>query len=456
MKRFQRDTMFDYSRSIRTGLLLLATLASGCQPILTTNSLEDPSNTADSAGYACHNSAGAYALPRHLLAFDVTLTEGGTGPSHYDITTPVGTPAQADPHAIYCLDFLGSAWADDKVQVKRYASGPNDPDAPQLLLSRIDTLVEDKTLEIASAVVDAAAAAIAGAGGQNRGAIGLSGTGSNRTYDYAHFEVDPFDKPWMSRINKALDPMDHCIFLDPTDDPYVPEWQGDLCKGYGISDDGAFPYYGAAAINPRLPPRSMGAKGVLYRPLLTHKLIIMKRNRDPVGPEWQLFGTQRVAMANAAPAFLLEVKRSAFVARAMSISFDHGSLFSIRLSKPSEANAFAGFVLRTVQVVVSIPVRALVIGQTDAKNRQDLIAAQAGLLQTVAAYKKAIADQSTPAAAADGKAQPQRAAMQGETDVRSGARQSLSYDACIQNSMLINPDQDPAAVCAGLVTSGGQ
>jgi hypothetical protein len=119
----------------------------------------------------------------------------------------------------------------------------------------------------------------------------------------------------------------------------------------------------------------------------------MKKNHNPVGAAWQIFETRRVSMTNAAPAFVLEVKRSPLVARTMDIEFQNGVLSKVDIDKPSEAKALSGFILRTVQTIVSIPVRALVIGKTDAQNRQALIKAQADLLGTLRAYNIAVEDE---------------------------------------------------------------
>ncbi|WJI42195.1 hypothetical protein NL532_15940 [Mesorhizobium sp. C120A] len=415
---------------------------------MTTTSFEQGNHKSEN-GFACQNSAGAYALPKHVLKFDVTYTEAdpdpakGT-PARYDIGA-VEIVAQPDPTRIYCLDFLASAWAEDKVNIQR-DTGPDKRGG--LLLEQISTSNHDQTLDIANQIVDAAATVAAAAG--TRGAVDVI----DKKLVTARFEVDPFDRTQMLRVNAALRDLDYCLFLEPANDPYVPKWENDLCSGYRPQAKKEFPYYGLDIIDRNPPPKSDGIKGVLYKPLLTHKLVTMKRNRDPVGPAWQLFGSQRVTMANAAPAMMLEIKRSAFVTRSMKIKFEDGSLQSVSVSKPSEANALADFVLRTAQVVISIPVRALVIGKTDAENKTMLIAAQAELLATLRAYNAEVEKQAG-GNNSDGNASPQRSSSRFASPDADTGYGSVSYDACMRNSVLMHPT-NPESFCAGLEASAGQ
>jgi hypothetical protein len=415
--------------------LSIAGLAA-CQPVLTTSTFDkNPAGSAEP--YACRNSAGAYALPRHILHAVVKLTDAdANGPARYNLTLE-DTEAKADGDGVYCLDFLFSAWAEDKISISR--SG--------LLLQAVKTSFDDRTIDIANSVVDAAAAVAAASAGARSGFDGAKGA----PLKIADFEFDPFDKDEIHKVNKALKELDHCIFIDPVNDPYVPDWQADLCNGYLEGAGNNFPYYGLDIIDEKAPPQSLAGKGILYRPLLTHKLVVMKRNHDPVGKAWQVFETKRVEMSNAAPAFLLEVKRSALVARTMDITFNKGVLNTIEISKPSEAKALSGFVLRTAQVIVSIPVRALVIGKTEAQNRQALIKAQADLIATLRAYDAAVEaekakQQASAVASLPAAAQTARAAVLPRTEQSA----DIAYQTCVRDSVL-SASLDPEGYCANLL-----
>lgn len=407
------------------GLLALALLP-GCQALV---SDEIDLSGVDPTRSACKDAAGAYSLPRHLLSFAVTKRESSPEVAASYAIEDITTLVSADPRRIYCLDFLSSATATDKIAIARDG----------LLLTRIASSFSDQTIEIANKIVDAAAQSIAAASGLRGAFI----TNDSKNYIVAQFDFDPFSHEEMIKVNRALAPLDHCVFLDPVNDPYVPAWQVNLCTGYR-QVGGDYPYYGLPVISPVLPTTSVAESGILYRPLLTHKLVIMKRNHDPGGTPWQLFQTQRISMTNAAPTFVLEVKRSAFVERKMSIAFNGGVLDTVSIVKPSEADAFARFALRTAQVIVSIPVRALVIGQTDAKNRQALINAQAALIQTLRQYGRDVDDFAARTEVT-------------ETEETRSSRAANDVDnrvaECMRTGALI--PGDPLTYCTNLVAAEG-
>lgn len=424
--------------------ILLVSALTACQPVLTSAPLEPPGKTE--GGYSCQHSAGAYALPRHTLTATVTFTDATSAdPARYDIS--IGTPqAKPDGKRVYCLDFLFSILSEDKISISRAG----------LLLTKIDTSFDDKTIEIANAVVDGAAALAAAQAGQ-RGAVGVSG----KKYLVASFEFDPFDHSELDKVNKALKELDHCVFIDPVNDPYVPSWQAHQCSGYRPPDSAGYPYYGIGVIDENPPPLRVANTGVLYKPLLTHKLVVMKKNHDPVGAAWQIFETRRVSMSNAAPAFILEVKRAPLVKSQMTLEFENGVLKQVDIDKPSEAKALSGFILRTAQTIVSIPVRALVFGRTDAKNRQALIAAQADLIATLRAYNDSVGTsfnrQAQTGAQAD-SAQTQntrQAVLPDAAQTAAAGNPDIAYQACVRDSILSAAD-NPEAVCAGLLEGRSQ
>jgi hypothetical protein len=364
----------------RVLLLALAALVAGCGATLVSETLD---RDAASAFGACKYQAGAYALPKDLLYLEIDKVEDGS--PHYFEVKHVATRRTADPTRIYCLDFLGSALSNDRMSIGRGSDdGTDENGSSSLLLTAIGSRFDDQTIKIANAIVDGIARIAVGP----RGAFESKEEGQAVV---AQFEFDPFDREQLTKINKALRPLHHCVFLDPTNDPYVPDWQIDQCSSYAPpGSSGAADYYGMSIINKNPPSTSEGLRGVLYRPVLTHKLVIMKKNNDPVGAPWKIFETKRVQMTNASPAFMLEVNRSLFIERTSTITFDKGVLTGVSLTKPSEAEALSGFVLRTVQTIISIPVRALVVRASDAKNRRELINAQAQMIATLRQYNAAV------------------------------------------------------------------
>ncbi|WFP61463.1 MULTISPECIES: hypothetical protein [unclassified Mesorhizobium] len=432
-----------FSRPSLAAMLSLNLLVCGCGPTLVSGPVEEVSaGQGGSAG--CRYPAGAYALPLDLLHVEIRKTVGADRVFYaaQDITTR----RTADPSRLYCLDFLGSALANDKLAISHATDTGNDATS-SLLLTKIGSEFDDRSLKIANAVVDAAAQVAV----RPRGAFGVPGDGNKIELVVGQFDFDPFNYEQIQKVNHALRSLDHCVFLDPTNDPYVPAWQASLCSSAAYMPPKDPSYHGLSVIKADPPPLSDKLQGVLYRPLLTHKLVIMKRNHDPVGAEWQLFQTKRVQMTNAAPAFLLQINRSLFVDRTMDIDFSNGVLQAVRIDKPSEAEALSGFVLRTMQVIVSIPVRALIVGKTDADNRKALIQAQAQMIATLEAYDQAVEKEKQRRQANSTTANsPVRSTLAVPATADPSAQTDLS--ACLNAAAAT---EDPLAKCTEILQGAG-
>lgn len=419
---------------------LLVSLLAACQTLVS-EPLQISGGDMKPYG-ACRHEAGAYALPRDLIDIEIVRIVDPR-PHRYEART-VATRRTADASRIYCLDFLWSALSNDRISIGRGTDGDG---TSSLLLTRIASAFDDQSLVIADAVVNAAAAVVAGPRG------GFLNKDKSEVVA-GQFAFDPFDRAQMLRITEALAGLDHCVFLDPTNDPFVPAWHGSLCNAYAASapsKDGDYPYHGLSVIRAEPPAAADALRGVLYKPLLTHKLVVMRRNHDPVGPSWKVFETKRVQMTNAAPAFMLEVNRSLFVNRTMNIGFTNGVLESVDIEKPSEAEALSGFVLRTVQVVVSIPVRALVFRKNEATNRKELIQAQAQLIATLEAYEQAVQSAAKQKADLAGSTPTNRFGATGPVEEFNGAGTDLS--ACVRAAAATT--DDPLATCTALLQSRG-
>ncbi|TBC25588.1 hypothetical protein ELH33_32950 (plasmid) [Rhizobium ruizarguesonis] len=418
-------------------ILLLSAMcvAQSCQPVLTTTVLETASQPSP-ATQGC--KAGTYSIPRTQLSFYTTYSEPTSDTAaRYDLSdiTAAVTAEQAGP---FCADFPVSGWSTDKIEVERSSAG---------LLKRVSTSNDDQSLVIAAKLVGAFAASDAARG--NRGAVGIVG----QKFKHQDHMVDPFDESAMRTMNDALKKDGYCIYVDPTDDPVVDGWQTSLCPGVVA----ARPVVGGSGelrqVVRAIPPRSAGARGIIYRPLLTHRVVTMKRNENT--QSWELYGTQHIAMTNGAPVFLLEIRRSPFVVRTFDATFDDGVLQSLKVTKPSEAEAFSGFVLSTAQAIISIPIRALVIGKTNTQNRQALIAAQAELLETIYAFNKAVADQSAGVEGGDRTTGGGRLATPARVAETARPAGSMSYEACMQNAIMVSP-ANPEAYCENLSAGAGQ
>ena len=426
-------------------LLLTAGLAA-CGPML----VSERYGTEDTAtnGLACRYQAGAYALPRDLLRLEFWKKQD-QGAAEYIWPEAVSVVRTADTRRIYCLDFLSSILADDKIAIGRgvdSAAGDNS----SLLLAAIGSQSTDRSLEIAHEVVKAAVHVAS-----NRGGF-LDGKTSKEVVE-GQFDFDPFDRRQMDKINDALEPLRHCVFLDPTNDPYVPDWHGELCKGYVAHQSSRHDddYYGLAIIDDKPPPVSASFRGVLYKPLLTHNLVIMQQSDNPDGPGWRVFETRRVQMTNAAPAFMLEINRSAFVTRKTDVKFDKGVLQSVTVDKPSEMLALSRFILSTTQLLISIPVSAVVPKKSEADSRKELIDTQDKIILNLRQYNAAVERQKLQeaenVAVANGQ-QPARAAVTRSTAVETAVDGSIEFDECLK---LASARPNPRAACEEILANGG-
>jgi hypothetical protein len=425
--------------TLKLGLLMLFACATqSCQPVLTTTALEA---TSQQSARVQSCKAGTYSLPRTLLSFYSTYSGSSDGkPARYELSD-ISPEVTVDEVGPFCADFPVSGWSTDKINVQRTENG---------LLKHVSTSNEDQSLKIAEKVVGAAAAIASSESGQ-RGAVGIVEKKFIRRYP----QVDPFDEAQMRSMNNSLMEDGYCIYIDPTDDPVVDNWQSTLCPGVVargtavVRTESALRHAVRAA-----PPKTAGARGLIYRPLLTHRIVTMKRNENSAGGHWEFHASQYMAMTNGAPFFLLEIRRSPFVTRTFDAVFDLGVLQSVKISKPSEAEALSGFVLSTAQAIIAVPVRALVFGKTETQNRQALISAQADLLDTIYAFNEAVSKEASGGADAENRSSngPRAGARShlSETAAMSG---SMPYDACMKNSVMINPE-NPEVYCEALSTSG--
>ncbi|MFK3967946.1 hypothetical protein ACI2KT_30700 [Ensifer adhaerens] len=385
------------------------------------------------SGTNCDLGNGGYALPKDILRVRVALRQGD--PASYEIGN-VDVIRTAD-NETYCLNHLSSALSNDRIEIIY-----GQTEETKSLLSSISTTFSDQSLAIASSFVDAAAAVAARPRGAFVSDAGLSFVGE--------FDFDPFDYDRTRKANLSLSAFDHCVFLDPSNDPYVPAWHANLCPVQVSKHTAPAVVHAIPLKDSRASVGDYNRPGVLYRPALTHKLIVMKRDHD-AGGAWRVFQTRRVQMTTAAPVLALEVKRSLFVSRDMDITFAGGVLTSVKINKPSEAAAVSAFVLRTAQVIVSIPVRALIIGTTDRRNREELIRAQAALIKTMQDYDKAVKDAKAAKIAARAGQQPQSQRTAFDPVGEAVASAEGDFNECVNAASMMD---SPYEECAKLLEAG--
>jgi len=369
--------------------IFAVSLLTGCQMLDSKWLDTDPGQV----GTTCHTNAGTYHLPRRLITAKVMSTDKGAFAITVDSTTANGAPYVADRNETYCLDFLLSYLSADRVGIQRTEDG---------LLQRVFTQADDKTKDIAQEVIQAAADLVAS---DRAGIPGRSFATRPRFFDdiaatvVATFQFDPFVEREAREVNYALVEFGYCLYLDPRNDPFVPRWSQDICReivgqrskkrgapvyrGPSIvyKADPAYPRSGLPIFDPRPVPPELQQTGILYRPELTHTLVVI-RKPDPGSrfSEWRPVASDRIVVPNAAPAFILEVKRAIFVKAETDVQFTSGLIRNISVNKPSELLAASNLALTAAQIVTNIPAQTLKIFNNRAENTIDLINTNAQLI----------------------------------------------------------------------------
>jgi hypothetical protein len=377
--------------NLLTGCLVASAL-SACQMLDSerlSTSLSEGGSTA-----TCQSNAGTYFLPRRLITIELTEMTGKAAGFGINIVQD-NTDYVADRNESYCLDFLLSYLSADRVGIQRNKQG---------LLERVYTQAEDKTPKIAKEAIQATADLIASEGARSlsrslRPQIQIK----DKPNVIASFQFDPFVEREAREANNALSEYGFCVFVDARNDPFAPEWSSDICKEivagksasaktkrgsidpaliskYGPS----YPRSGLKIFDPNPVAPTIQERGILYRPELSHSLVVLQKP-DPKSrhTQWRAAGSQRIIMPNAAPAFVLEVKRAAFVKAETDIQLQNGLLKNVSVNKPSELLAVSNVTLAAAQIVVDIPNQALKILNNRVANTEALIKANSDLIDVL-------------------------------------------------------------------------
>ncbi|MBY5533646.1 hypothetical protein HFO58_10780 [Rhizobium leguminosarum] len=345
-----------------------------CSSVVLTEAVED--NISD-GGTTCNASLENYYLPKRELDFVVMKTgPAGGGTFRYDMRTAAdGTEGFSlvtvpDGTQHHCISYRPNAFYSDVVRAKVTPNG---------LLELVYSNVDDQTPKILEQTAKGIALLVANRD-SNRDLVDPN---KENVVDMTK-SVDPFDFDDLTETNNELAKRGYCIYVDPNNDPFVPDWMGNQCtsrKRYTVytakdSPEEAFNSASYAAGN--------GPLGILYKPLISHTLVILRKDDPDSFDPWRIWKRQIVEMPNKAPVFMLQVQRGLFTGRKTEINFDNGMLASIQVEKKSELNAVSQAFVNLVGIAVQIPAKALIIGTTEAENQAAVIRANQALLQAYA------------------------------------------------------------------------
>ena len=343
--------------------LALMLMFGGCSRVVETSGL-----VPGPAGYGptCHSSLGAYYLPRALL--QIKATAGANSITSAGLETNVTMVADRDQP--FCLDYLSSPTSDDLIVVKRDPKG---------LLVSVTSEVEDRTPEIANALIETAEAAVIAA-------ARAAALEAARDGDRLDVEFDPFVWQELLTVNRALKRFGFCLYVEgrtfPIDglDPATILAAGR--QWCALENPPVFIPPGDEFSALPVAPEVMRT-GILYRPNIAHKIVILRKS-DPSGRRpWQIYQTRRVEMPNVSPILSIGVERAMFATRKTTLAFNRGVLTDVTIEKGSELAGFVSIPLNVARAVVRIPGEIVTLRITDTSNRIALINAQIELMKAV-------------------------------------------------------------------------
>lgn len=316
----------------------------------------------------CAENSVAYHLPRTRV--EVTVESYLTTPRRNVLTVGQSTKTQTDNRWTFCLETIGNPFSRDQIGVELNGG----------LLARVFTDADDKSIEIFEKV---GAAVVDGIVGEKKGRVDLTAAQIEKNkLTFGPYYVDPFSRFEMGALNRTLEPLGYCLHLEPEGDPYVPASMPDLCglpfaaEPRPIADNIA-----DLRAEQILPPQPWG---VLYRPLLTHQLRVLRRKDPGLPTPWRLAKRHFVHLPNAAPIFGVEVERAAFTRRKTQLTFKDGVLADSTIDKGSELNELVSLPLTLAQLIVSLPAEVLRVRLANTDAQADLVEANIALLDKIA------------------------------------------------------------------------
>jgi hypothetical protein len=361
---------------LRIGVIALCLMAAGgCTRVVETAPLHE---TAYGYGPTCHSALGAYYLPRAVLNLTVQV-EAESVPRRTWMSEITPTPS-ADRAQTFCLDYLAAATSEDIVTVER---------SPQGLLLGVSSQVTDKTPEIAQKIIEI---------GENLAIAGArQGVLEAQPGDKLTLQFDPFNWHELMAAKTALRRFGFCIYVEGHSFPV----DGLDAAGLRIAGE-----RWCAAQHPPLyehPATAFAAlpvhpelmrTGILYRPNVGHKIVVL-RKADPGGRgPWQLFQSKRVEMPNVSPVLSIGVERALFTHRKTYISFNHGVIADVTIDKGSELEGFVKIPLTLAKAIVDVPAQIIQIRIRDTQNQAALLRAQGDLINATVAYRMLVEGRS--------------------------------------------------------------
>lgn len=317
----------------------------GCATVTSIGDFAEPDALKTASGY--------YHLPRTIL--NVKVTQAGTSPA----TIAVSAAAESDPQASVLFRIEHNPLFNDVIEVKPDASG---------LLSYVSSDSTDKTGDIAVNLAKLIFASQTGGSDANARSLpangGPIGSGFSASYD-------PFDNQGAHPVKRALAKANFCILV------------GEEVQAAGSPNIDA----ACAGAPPRQPTELIAASyagrnpGIYYRRPIPLPLQIYQRTPSATSKQnpFELIWAGNEMFFDKTALYRVNVDRSAFVKKQVTLNFTAGALSGIKVDNPSEILGVTNSLVQVAQIIFAIPLAGF-------KQDKELIDAQTGLLKSQAEY----------------------------------------------------------------------
>jgi hypothetical protein len=339
---------------------------------------------------SCASGLGSYSLAYSTIRVKVYQDFGAnnqpvSGASLF-VTPPTPHP---DPKQKYCLNFLESGFADDKVQVVWSGAGDaNDASKPEATRSPNDLLALvvskniDRTGEIIRKLIRALFIAL------SRNPDSTFGRGLNDAVEtrlMTEQDVNPFDVPAMARLNKSLKEYGICITLGKYTHSEMLSADA-YCNSPDLSLSlSGLSRYAEVAQKQRYLVDKLPI-GIFYRPKQSYSLFAYVRDDPDLGGPWHLRKVESVQLENISPVMVLGVSRALFAEHRVAFAFDNGNLVDFCLAKGSEVQGAVKIPVDIIYGIVSLPSATIEAELSLASGKKNLLDAQKRLIDAQNAY----------------------------------------------------------------------
>jgi hypothetical protein len=342
----------------------------------------------------CSSDAGAYYLSKTYFEIEIEqwglvppAVEGKPAPKPVSVwyeVKQVVPKRKPDREYGYCLDYLSSPTADEKVWVRKSAD---------YLLTLISTQSIDQSAYIAKAIIGTLFRGITV--GESRALVNL--TRKNLGIAFKG-EYDPLDRAQSAIINTALKDLGFCLVLEnETFDARTLS-----INSYCDDPRRALAGHLEKARPPKLAAHDTSFKGIAYRPRVPYNYYLFVREAQKGQATWKLRQSESITIESKMTVINVGVDRSFFANRRTSLIFDQGALRNVCIYKSSELAELATIPLAIAKNVAALPSNVIQLRIDNTNNYQKLASAEDELIRAQQAHLNLLSGSGNGASAPSG------------------------------------------------------